>query len=92
MSEPIASEIEAQINLYLNHPRTTGLAKTTRDLYKTILVNQLIPFCRRQNILNLTPDLIDHMEDYVNLFPWRMWHMWITSPYHRSFNEETLCA
>ncbi|MCP4722269.1 MAG: hypothetical protein GY860_22645 [Desulfobacteraceae bacterium] len=65
MSEPIASEIEAQINSYLTHPRTSGLAKTTRDLYKTILVNLLIPFCRRQNILKLTPDLIDHMEDYV---------------------------
>ncbi|RLB94625.1 MAG: hypothetical protein DRH26_00725 [Deltaproteobacteria bacterium] len=66
MSEPIVSEVEAQINSYLTHPRTTGLAKTTRDLYKTILVNQLLPFCQLHSIPKLTPDLVDLMEDYVD--------------------------
>ncbi len=65
MSISIVSDVEAQINSYLNNPRTIGLARTTHGLYRTVLMNNLLPFCQRNDILKLDSGLLAHMEGYI---------------------------
>lgn len=65
MSNVFVSNVEAQINSYLENHRTQGLASTTQNHYRTVLVNQLLPFCREQGIKKLDSGFQEHMEDFV---------------------------
>lgn len=58
--------IETAVKYYLTHPKTTGLARTTQSLYRTILINYFIPFCYKNNIIELNTNIINYMEDYVD--------------------------
>lgn len=61
MSESIVPKIDDQIKSYLTHPNTVALAKTSKELYQTILWLKLRTFCHENDIQTLDKTFINHM-------------------------------
>lgn len=65
MTETGISEIEKQVNIYLNAPNTCALAKKTRTLYRAVLLKKFLPFARGRGMLSMDGEIQGAMDDYT---------------------------